>query len=125
MDGHPGGSRSEHIWLEQNYSWAAKLSGPVLAMGIAMLLSSTRIMPPEAGVYESVSDKLVPLAVPLLLLRANVLHIWRSTGWLFLAFHLASLGTRRRLLAAALLHHYVAGSPEIAGVMTASYIGGA
>ena len=113
------------IWLEQNYSWAAKLSGPVLAMGIAMLLSSARIMPPQAGVYDIVSDNLVPLAVPLLLLRANVLHIWRSTGWLFLAFHLASLGTVvGAFAAAALMHRYIDGSPEIAGVMTASYIGG-
>src|SRR6185295_10196628 len=81
------------IWLEQTYTWAAKLSGPVIALCVAMLLANLRIMPPAAPVYDVVQDSIMPLALPLLLFRANVFHIVRTTGWLFLAFHLAALGT--------------------------------
>ncbi len=81
------------IWLEQTFAWAAKISGPVLALAIAMVLANLRVMPPESRVYEVVNDELVPLALPLLLFRANLFHIVRQTRWLFLAFHLAALGT--------------------------------
>ncbi|MEX0978920.1 MAG: DUF819 family protein, partial [Pirellulales bacterium] len=114
------------IWLEQTFTWAAKLSGPVLALCIAMALANARIMPQQSGVYEIVHSYLVPLALPLLLFRANVLHIVRSTGWLFVAFHVASVGTVvGALVAAAVLHGSMTDTPQVAGIMTASYIGGA
>ena len=75
------------------YAWAARLSGPVLAVSIAMLLANLRVMPPKAPVYDVVHNELVPLALPLLLFRANVPHIVRTTGWLFLAFHVSAAGT--------------------------------
>ncbi len=113
------------IWLEQTFTWAAKISGPVLALCIAMVLANLRIMPPKAGVYDVVQDSLVPLAMPLLLFRANVMHIVRSTGWLFVAFHLASIGTvAGALTAAAVLHRSMTDVPEVSAIMTASYIGG-
>jgi uncharacterized membrane protein len=100
-------------------------SGPVLALCLAMVLANLRIMPPDAPVYRIVQDYLVPLAMPLLLFRANVFHIVRTTGWLFVAFHLASLGTVVGALAAsAVLHPVVPDTPQVAGIMTASYIGG-
>ncbi len=114
------------IWLEQTYNWAAKLSGPVLALCIAMLLANLWIMPPESPVYGVIQGELVPLALPLLLLRANVFHIARMTGWLFLAFHLASLGTIVGAIVATItMYSRLHDAPELAGIMTASYIGGA
>ena len=82
-------------------------------------------MPTDASVYDVVRNDLVPLALPLLLFRANIFHIVRTTGWLFVAFHLASIGTVvGAIVAAGVLHHRVADSPQIAAIMTASYIGG-
>src|SRR6185436_2229125 len=81
------------LWLEQNYNWAAKTSAPVLAIVAAMVLSNVHVMPIESSAYEVVDNYLVPLAIPLLLLRANVVRILRESGPMFLAFHLASLGT--------------------------------
>jgi uncharacterized membrane protein len=113
------------IWLEQTFRWAAKVSGPVLALAIAMGLANLRIMPPAAGVYDVVNDELVPLALPLLLFRANLFHIVRQTRWLFLAFHLAALGTVvGAVVAATTLGSRVNDAPEVASIMTASYIGG-
>src|SRR5688572_9807952 len=45
------------IWLEQNFTWAAKVSGPVVALVIAMLLSNFRIMPTKTDVETVGPDK--------------------------------------------------------------------
>jgi uncharacterized membrane protein len=116
------------IWLEQTYRWAAKLSGPVLALLIAMVLSNTQLVPAQAPAYDFVDDYLVPLAIPLLLFRANALQILRSTGRLFLAFHLSALGTLAGTFLAVFLLKGSIPSPDLehaAGMMSASYIGGA
>lgn len=113
------------IWLEQTYRWAAKLSGPVVALGMAMILSNVGIMPAQAPSYDFVGDYLIPLAIPLLLLRANLFRIARETGWMFVAFHISTLGTiLGALLATYLLRGYVENIPAVAGIMTASYVGG-
>ena len=113
------------IYLEQTFNWAAKISGPVLALCLAMLLANLRIMPAGSPVYDTVQDSLVPLALPLLLFRANLFHIVRSTGWLLVAFHLAAIGTVvGAVTATATLRGSVDDPPQVAAVMTASYIGG-
>lgn len=113
------------IWLEQTYGWAAKTSGPVLAIVAAMLLSNVKIMPTESAIYDIVDDYLVPVAIPLLLFRANVVRIVRESGSMFLAFHIAALGTIiGAFIAAFLFRHAVDRVAEVAGIMAASYIGG-
>jgi uncharacterized membrane protein len=115
------------LWLEQNHRWAARLSGPVLALLIAMALSNTRIVPGESPAYDFVGDWLVPLAIPLLLFRANVREIVRSSGRLFLVFHISSLGTLLGTVLAFLALRGRIGMPDsalAAGMMAASDIGG-
>ena len=115
------------IWLEQKYRWAARLSGPVVALLLAMSLSNTGVMPVESPAYDFVGSWLVPLAIPLLLFRANLLQIIRTTGRLLACFHLSALGT---LLGAAAAYFALRGrvpSPDLehaTGIMTGSYIGG-
>src|SRR5690606_1637143 len=81
------------------------------------------------GVYEVVHEDLVPLALPLLLFRANLIHIIRSTGWLFLTFHFSVLGTMLGAIVGVLavrnIGDGVAKINEVAGIMTGSYSGGA
>jgi uncharacterized membrane protein len=115
------------IWLEQTYRWAARLSGPVLALLIAMGLSNLRIVPSSSPAYDFVTDWLVPLAIPLLLFRANLREIVRTAGRLFLVFHLSSIGTLIGTVLAVWLLRRLIPSPDIehaAGMMAASYIGG-
>jgi uncharacterized membrane protein len=114
------------VYLEQTYKWAARTSGPVLAIVGAMLLSNARLMPTEATAYDLVDDYLVPVAIPLLLFRANVVRILRESGPMFLAFHVAALGTvLGALLAGWLFRGAFPHVAEVAGIMTGSYIGGA
>ncbi len=118
------------IWMENNFKWAARLSGPVIALLIAMVLSNLRVMPAESPAYDFIGDYFVPLAIPLLLFRANVFEIARVTGKVFVIFHVASLGTiLGAVLATWLLNGRVPGTntetlSQVAGIMTASYIGG-
>ncbi len=114
------------IWLEQRSRWGAKVGGPVLALGIAMLLSNGRVLPIDAPVYDVVDDYLVPMAIPLLLLKANLRRILKETGPTFAAFHVAAAGSLiGALLAGSLFQGTVARIAEVSGIMAASYIGGA
>jgi uncharacterized membrane protein len=114
------------IYLEQSYRWAAKLSGPVLCLVAAMLLTNLKVMPPEAPVYALVNEYLVPVALSLLLFRADVFHIVRTTRKMFLAFHISVLGTiLGAVLATVLFRDAFDRVPAVAGIMTGSYIGGA
>lgn len=119
------GGTAVSIALERRYRWAAALSAPVIALLIAMVLSNTTIMPAEAPAYDLVGDWLVPIALPLLLLRANLVLIARKTGKLLIAFNLAAIGTILGAVIAYLLLKDKIPEPEkAAGIMTASYIGG-
>ncbi|WP_367874192.1 DUF819 domain-containing protein [Luteolibacter sp. Populi] len=115
------------IWLEGRYRWAEKLSAPVVALLIAMLLSNTGIMPAkEIPAYDFIGAWLVPLALPLLLMQADMVKIAREAGRLMLAVLFASAGTIVGAFAAvAFLKDQ--GIPQIehaAAIMTGSYIGG-
>ena len=113
------------IYLEQNYPWAARLSGPVLALLGGMTLSNLRLMPGESTSYDLVETYLVPAAIPLLLFRANLTRIFRETGPMFRAFHVATLGTIIGAFVAGFIFRISVGRvAEVTGVMTASYIGG-
>lgn len=115
------------LWLEQRHAWAARISGPVLALILAMLLSNTGLVPAESPAYDFVGEWLVPLAIPLLLIRANLREIIRSSGRLFLIFHVSSLGTLLGTFLAFYCLHRSIGMPasaHAAGMMAASDIGG-
>ncbi len=119
------GGTGAAIWLEQAFRWAAKVSAPLLALGLAMVLSNTGVMPMDSPAYKFVGEYLVPIALSLLLFRANLFRIVRTTGWMFVAFHISSLGTILGAIVATLaLRGRIAQIEHAAGVMTGSYIGG-
>jgi len=113
------------IYLEQNYKWAAKISGPVIGLMLAIAASSLRIIPSEAPVYDSVWSYCLPVAMAMLLFRANLKQIVKDTGKLFICFNISAVGT---LLGACIaffaLKNAMPHLNEMAGVMTGSYIGG-
>ena len=114
------------IYLEQKYKWAAKLTGAVIALIIAVVLTNLGVIPTSAPVFDDVVwGYAVPLAIPLLLLDANVIKIWRETGKLLVIFLIGAVGTfAGALVGTALLSGLVEGLPGVAAMMTGSYIGG-
>lgn len=113
------------IYLEQKYSWAAKVSGAIIALIGAMALSNFNIIPVESPVYDTVWSYVVPLAIPLLLLQCNIKKIWKESGRILIIFLISSIGTvAGAIIGFSLLGKNVPYLAEIAGMMTGSYIGG-
>ena len=116
---------SVSIYLEQRYSWASKISGAIIALIGAIVLSNTGIIPTESPVYDSVWAIIVPLAIPLLLFHVNISKIWRESGRLLLIFLLSSIGTvAGTIISFFLLKDYIPHLDKIGAMISASYIGG-
>jgi len=114
------------IFAEQRYKWGMRLSGPVIALLGGLCASNLGIIPIQSSVYDVVWDYIVPLCIPLLLLKCDLKKIWRETGRMLGAFHISAAGTIvGAFLAALVLGHLINYLPEVCGIMTASYIGGA
>lgn len=113
------------IVLEQKYKWASKITGAIIALIGAMFFANIGIIPTESVVYDSVWDYVVPVAIPLLLFKADIKKIRNESGRMLGAFHISALGTiigtfTCALLLGALIPHVA----EIAAMLTGSYIGG-
>ena len=113
------------ILLEQRNKIAAKVTGPVLALILGMLMSNLGILPTQAQTYDIIWDYLVPLTVALLLMKMNIRKIFKETGRMFGAFHLSALGTTvGTFVAVFFLYALIPEAGKIGGIMTGSYIGG-
>ncbi|MFC2156715.1 DUF819 domain-containing protein [Acidobacteriota bacterium] len=118
-------SASLSIFLEQRNKLAAKLTGPVIALIFGILLSNLGIIPTEAATYDVIWEYVVPLAIPLLLMKMNIRQVFRETGRLFGAFHISALGTVIGAgFAVVLFKSLISHIGQLSGIMTASYIGG-
>lgn len=80
------------LWSEKTKIGSA-LSGPLVATLVGLAASNLGIIASEAKAYSVVMDFLLPLAVPLLLYRADIRSVIKSTGKLLLAFLIGSVAT--------------------------------
>ena len=60
------------VYAEQNFRWAAKVPGAVIALLIALAASNLGLIPTDAPVYDAVWGYIVPLAIPLLLFQLDL-----------------------------------------------------
>lgn len=111
------------MWAERT-RWGQRLGGPLLLLAVAMGLSNIGVVPHAAPLYGTVAGYLVPAAIPLLLLRADFKTIFSESGQMFVAFVVATVATLIGALAGAALIDMGPLEPQIAGTVTASYIGG-
>lgn len=113
------------IYLEQKYKIFQKLTGALVAMIGGMILSNVGFLPTESVSYDIIWEYIVPLTIPMLLMKTDIRRIIKETGRLFWAFHLSALGTIiGSIVAIALLYAYVPQLELIVPAMTGSYIGG-
>lgn len=113
------------IILEQRFKWASRISGAIIALVIAIILSNTGIIPTESSVYDAVWSVIVPLAIPLLLFQINLKKLFRESGRLLLIFLISSIGTvAGTTLAFFALREHIPMLDKIAAMFSASYIGG-
>lgn len=113
------------IHLEQEYKWANKITGSVIALIIAMTLSNLKVIPLEAQAYDIVWDYIVPLSIPLLLYHANIHRIFKESGRLIVIYLISGLGTvLGAIIAFFIFKNKIPEAYKISAMMTGSYTGG-
>jgi len=111
----------------------ASLSGPLVATLCTLVLTNVGFIPSASPTYRAVNAYLVPLAVPLLLLGADMRRVLRETGRLGIAFAVGAAATCVATVAAyavvPLGAYLKNGAPgdgwKIAAALCARHIGGA
>ncbi|MEH6990013.1 DUF819 family protein [Cytobacillus firmus] len=116
---------SASIYLEQRYALAAKISGAIVALIGAIILSNTGIIPTASPVYDAVWTFIIPLAIPLLLFHVNIKRIWQESGRLLIIFLISSIGTVAGVIISFfLLKNHIPELDKLGAMLSASYIGG-
>ncbi|CAB4301908.1 unnamed protein product [Prunus armeniaca] len=116
------------IWSEKNTKVGAALSGALVSTLIGLAASNLGIISSNAPAFSIVLEFLLPLAVPLLLYRADLRRVIKSTGALLLAFLLGSVATTVGTVVAYLLvpmQSLGQDSWKIAAALMGRHIGGA
>ena len=101
-----------------------QLSGVGIMLAMAMILGNFGVIPHTAPAYDVVWGFLVPAAVPLLLLKANLRRIIPETGPMLGAFFLGVAGTLAGAVLGLLILPVGNAGPDLAGILSSTYIGG-
>ena len=111
------------LWAESR-SWGQKLGGPLLLLAISMAASNLGLIPYSAPIFGTIASFLVPMAIPLLLMRADFKTIFAESGPMLIAFLVATGATVVGAFVGVWLIDLGPLEAEIAGTITSSYIGG-
>ncbi len=111
------------FWAEKT-KWGAKLSAVVVTIIIGFILSNLSIIPTNAPSYDIVWSYLVPLAIPLLLFKADLRRIIKEAGPTLIAFAFGAIGTIIGTIVAFEIVSLGAEGWKLAGIFCATYIGG-
>ena len=111
------------LWAEKT-QLGARVSGAVIAILFTFILSNLGMIPISAPVYDLVWTYLVPLAIPLLLFKADLRKILSEAGPTLVAFFAGAVGTVLGVIVAYRLLSFGEQNWKLAGVFTATYIGG-
>jgi len=111
------------FWAEKQ-AWGRVLTGAVWVLLLAILASNIGLIPKSADFYNLVFSYFVPVLIPLFLLRADVRKIIAESGRVGVAFLLAALGSALGAIIAVTFIDLGAKEAELAGIFTATYVGG-
>ncbi|PWA56503.1 hypothetical protein CTI12_AA418340 [Artemisia annua] len=115
------------LWSERT-KIGRMISAALVSILLGLAASNMGIIPHEARAYSVVMEFLLPLTIPLMLFRADMRNVIKSTGKLLLAFLIGSVATMIGTLVAYLIvpmRSLGQDSWKIASALMASYIGGA
>ncbi len=113
------------VYLEQKTRIGSKVTGCVMALIFAMVLSNTGIIPLDAAAYDFVWSYIIPLAIPMLLFNADVKRIGRESGRLLIIYLISGIGTVvGGIVAYNLLKGAIADLGLVLPMMIGTYTGG-
>jgi uncharacterized membrane protein len=111
-------------WAETT-TWGRRLSGAILTMGFTFVLSNLGVIPAaDVPAYDVVWGYLVPLAIPLLLFRADLRRILREAGPTLIAYVVGALGTVIGTVIAFRIVPLGEEGWKLAAIFSATYVGG-
>lgn len=111
------------LWAETK-AWGKAIGAPLLLIALAMALSNLGLIPHTSTVYDQIVSLLVPMAIPLLVMRADFRSIFSGSGSMGLAFAVATVATVAGALVGAWVINLGEREGQIVGTVAASYIGG-
>jgi len=111
------------IWAEKT-KWGSKLSAVVVTILAAFILSNLSIIPTSAPSYDIVWSYLVPIAIPLLLFKADLRKIVKEAGPTLLAFIFGAIGTVLGTIIAFYIVPLGSEGWKLAGIFCSTYVGG-
>lgn len=114
------------IYLEQTYSWAGKITGCILALAFTMILSNFRVIPAyDTPAYDLVWSWVVPLAIPMLLFKADLRKVMKESGRVLIIYIFSGFGTIiGALVAFFLLKNAIPELYKLSAMMIGTYTGG-
>ena len=112
------------FWSEAHTRLGSNLTGVIVAMTAALVLSNLRVIPFEAEVYDSIFSSILPVAIPLMLFRSDLVEAFRKGGATVVAFCIGSVGVMLGAIIAAFLMPLGDLTAIAAGMYTATYTGG-
>ena len=98
------------------------IPGPILVLIIPCALANLGVMPTQSPVYDSLASIAIPFGVTLLLLRANLQEIVRSSGTMLPVYLLAALSVVVSILVVGQAWHFD-GEVEIWSLLSSLFIG--
>ena len=90
-------------WLEEHTKWVAHISGTVLIIIIASILSGSNVIPSSLAVYEPQFKWIIPLGIALMLLAFNPKDILKINKDFIFCFSVGVVGTCAGGIVAGLL----------------------
>lgn len=112
------------FWIDTT-AFGKKTSGVIWVLLAGMVLSNLKLIPFTSPAYDFAGGTLVPLAIPLLLFKADLRKIFRESGPVMLTFMIASAATVTGAILGFYLFDLGEIGPKVAGVYTGGYVGGA
>lgn len=112
------------FWIDKK-PIGKKTSGVVWVLVIAMLLSNLGVIPLSSPAYGFVGQYMVPLAIPLLLFKADIRRIFRESGKVIITFFIAAAATVAGAVIGFFLLDLGEIGPRVAGTYTGGWVGGA
>ncbi|MDG1987121.1 MAG: DUF819 family protein [Halieaceae bacterium] len=102
-----------------------KTSGVIWVLVVGMIMSNIGAVPLKSPVYDFVGGNLVPLAIPLLLFKADLREIFTKSGAVMVTFLIASCATVMGVMLGFFMLDLGEIGPKVAGVYAGAWIGGA
>ncbi|HBU61137.1 MAG: hypothetical protein CMH91_03270 [Oceanicaulis sp.] len=105
-------------------AWGRRISGAGIILLTALLAAQFGVIPRSAPLYGTIWTYLVPLAIALFLLKADLIKVFTEGGRVLIAFLAGMAGTIAGAALAALIVDLGVNEARIAGVFAATYTGG-